>query len=270
MLSFSLRPVITLTTDFGTADHYVGTMKGVLLTRCPEAALVDISHELPPFSIYAAAYAIDQAAPYFPPGTVHLIVVDPGVGTARRPIVARACGQMFVAPDNGVLSMIRERDPGMVVREITNSKLWLDAPSSTFHGRDIFAPVAGALAAGKASPEDVGPVLESIELLNGISAEQVSEGEWFGRVLSVDRFGNVITNFRSAGLAALPDSEFEVRAGSGSVTRFHATFGEAPENLCFAYFGSSGYVELGMNQKNAADVLRVVPGDAISLRSTFK
>src|SRR5579875_973959 len=113
-------PIITLTTDFGLADHYVGTMKGVLLSRCPDARLIDISHEIPAFSVLAAAYTIDQAASYFPPGTVHLIVIDPGVGTARRPLVATASGQCFVAPDNGVLSLVLARDAAAKCYEIAN------------------------------------------------------------------------------------------------------------------------------------------------------
>src|ERR1700761_6608992 len=120
MSASRVPPIVTLTTDFGLADHYVGTMKGVILSRCPEAQLVDISHEIPPFSIYSAAYTIDQAAPNFPAGTVHLIVVDPGVGTARRGLCAEALGQVFVAPDNGVLSLIAARDANLRARELTN------------------------------------------------------------------------------------------------------------------------------------------------------
>src|SRR5581483_10205191 len=129
-------PIVTFTTDFGLADHYAGTMKGVLLSRCPEARLVDISHEIPPFSIHAGAYAIDQAAPYFPPRTVHVVVIDPGVGTARRAVLLEALGQYFIAPDNGVLSMIAARDKNWRAFEIANPALWASSPSSTFHGRD--------------------------------------------------------------------------------------------------------------------------------------
>ena len=155
-------PIVTLTTDFGLADHYVGTMKGVILSRCPGAQLVDISHEIPPFSIFSAAYTIDQAALYFPPGTVHLIVVDPGVGTPRRALCAEALGHLFVAPDNGVLSLVAARDANLRARELTNRELWLRTPSATFHGRDIFAPAAAALASGSARFEDVGPDRKSV------------------------------------------------------------------------------------------------------------
>ena len=257
------RPVITLTTDFGTSDHYAGTLKGVLLSRCPDAVLVDISHEIPPFSIYAGAYALDQAARYFPPGTVHLVVVDPGVGTSRRAIAAEASGQTFVAPDNGVLSLILHRSPAARVHEITNPKLWFDRPSNTFHGRDIFAPVAAALAARTSTLDDVGPACDSFERLPDLLPRSVSDGVLAGRVFSVDRFGNVITNFATAQM--LP-GEFTIEAGSQNVCEIRRTFGEAVDDVCFAYCGSSGYVELGMNQKSAAEYLGIAPGDPVNLR----
>src|SRR6476469_5428090 len=140
------RPIITLTTDFGLQDHYAGTMKGVILSRCPQAQIVDITHAVPPFSLYAGAYAVDQAAPFFPPGAIHVVVVDPGVGTDRKPLLVEFREQFFVAPDNGVLSLLLTRNGGGTVREITNRELWLPRPSNTFHGRDVFAPVAAALA----------------------------------------------------------------------------------------------------------------------------
>ena len=257
------RGVITLTTDFGLSDHYVGTMKGVLLSRCPDASIVDISHEISPFSIYAGAYAVSQAAPYFPSGSVHLVVVDPGVGTARRGIVAEAIGQIFVAPDNGVLSLILNRDPQAQVVEITNAKLWLDSPSSTFHGRDIFAPVAAALASGTASLDDVGPPAGPVKILPDFLPIQVSQGVWSGKVLSIDHFGNVITNFEAAQFEGF---RFQVTANGHPIAEFHKTFGQAPAKVCFMYFGSSGYVELGMNQMSAVEYLEIGPGDPLTLR----
>lgn len=259
-------PIITLTTDFGLADHYVGTMKGVLLSRCPDARLVDIAHEIPAFSIRAAAYILDQAAPYFPAGTVHLVVIDPGVGTARKPVLVEALEQQFVAPDNGVLSMIVARDAAAKMYEITNRDLWLPSPSSTFHGRDIFAPVAAALANRSAVAKHVGPLAPAIELLSDLNPEQTAAGLWQGRVLSVDRFGNVITNFSAAIFSQIASSRFALCVPTREITAFRATFGEAPQGLSFAYFGSSGYIEIGMNQGNAAAELKVGPEDSISLR----
>lgn len=262
----SPHPVITLTTDFGISDHYVGTMKGVILSRCPGANLIDISHEIPPFSLYAAAYTLDQGAPYFPAGTVHLVVVDPGVGTSRRAIVASAFGQTFIAPDNGVLSLVVNRDPSPRFWEIKNSELSLPNPSNTFHGRDIFAPVAARLAACTAVPADVGPALESITTLPELTPRRTFSGVWTGRVFSIDHFGNVITNFHASRFA--PGS-FQVETGGQIISNFHKSFGEGAPGVCFAYAGSSGNIELGMNQESAARHLQLRPGDPVTLRETL-
>lgn len=259
-------PLVTLTTDFGLTDHYVGTMKGVLLSRFPGVRIVDISHELPPFSICSGAYTIDQAAPYFPSGTIHVIVIDPGVGTARKPLLLEALGQYFIAPDNGVLSMIIRRDAKAKAREITNRRLWLSAPSSTFHGRDIFAPVAAALASGAANAERVGPMLAKIELLPDLDARRTKPGQWQGKLLSIDHFGNAITNFGIAEFATIASSRFSLRVGTHRITSFQTTFGDAPDGRCFAYFGSSGYIELAVKQQSAAALLNAVPGDLVTLR----
>lgn len=258
------RPIITLTTDFGLQDHYVGAMKGVILSLCPEAQLVDITHDIPPFSLYAGAYAIDQTAPLFPPGTIHVVVVDPGVGTDRKPLLVEFQQQFFIAPDNGVLSLVLSyalaRTGSSMAREITNRDLWLPYPSSTFHGRDIFAPVAAALASAIARPEDVGPLLENIQQLPDLAPVQLEHGAWRGKILSVDRFGNVITNFRP------PAGSFSLTIGPHVITEFRQSFGAAAPDLVFAYSGSSGYLEIGVNQGNAAQIIRAIAGDTITLR----
>ena len=265
------NPLITLTTDFGLADHYVGTMKGVILSRCPGARLIDISHEIAAFSLYSGAYTIAQAAPFYPPGTIHVVVIDPGVGTARRPVLVAALGQFFIAPDNGVLSLILAQDKNFGAWEITNRKLWLDPPSSTFHGRDVFAPVAAALARGLSSLDEVGPPTQTLQLLPDLEPQQLPTGVWpgkvlsQGRVLSIDHFGNVITNFPVAQFASLRSQPFLLTLGRGQITQWHETFGAAPSGECFAYFGSSGYVEAGINQGNAARFLQVNPGDTTTL-----
>jgi S-adenosyl-L-methionine hydrolase (adenosine-forming) len=266
MKPFPPGPLVTLTTDFGLADHYVGTMKGVLLSRCPHIRIADISHEIAPFSIYSGAYTISQAAPYFPRGTIHVIVVDPGVGTPRKPLLLEALGQYFIAPDNGVLSMIIERDKKAKGREITNRDLWLSSPSSTFHGRDIFAPVAAAVASGTAQIKDVGPVLAGMELLKDLDPQQTKPGQWRGRLLSIDRFGNAITNFRAAAFSTIISGRFSLRAGRHRITNFQTTFGEAAKGVCFAYVGSSGYIELAAKEQSAATLLGVAPGDHVTLR----
>jgi S-adenosyl-L-methionine hydrolase (adenosine-forming) len=254
------RPIITLTSDFGLQDHYVGAMKGVILSRCPLAHLVDITHDIPPFSLYAGAYAIDQTAPFFPPGAIHVVVVDPGVGTDRKPLLVECQHQLYIAPDNGVLSLALARDNNSTAREITNRELWLPNPSSTFHGRDIFAPVAAALASGIARPEDIGPLLENIQRLPDLQPTEVEHGLWRGKVLSVDRFGNVITNFRP------PTGSFSLTIGQYAVTELRLSFGAAPPDLLFAYLGSSGYLEVAINQRSAAQSLQASAGDTITLR----
>ena len=239
-------------------------MKGVILSRCPEAQLVDITHDIPPFSLYDGAYAIDQAAPFFPPGAIHVVVVDPGVGTDRKPLLVEFREQFFIAPDNGVLSLVLSlaltRNGSSVAREITNRELWLPSPSTTFHGRDIFAPVAAALASGIARPEDVGPLLENIQRFPDLQPVEPERGVWRGRVLSVDRFGNVITNFTR------PLGSFTLTIGQHVITELRQNFGAAAPHLVFAYVGSSGYLEVAINQGNAAQTVKAAAGDSITLR----
>lgn len=256
-------PIITLTTDFGNSDHYVGTMKGVILSRCPQARIVDISHEIAPFSILAGAYTIAQSAPFFPPGTIHVVVVDPGVGSQRKPILAEAAGQLFIAPDNGVLSLILQEKEPSTVREITNQKLWLESPSQTFHGRDLFAPAAASIAAGEVSSANVGAILDNAQLLPHLVPQNIDSKYWSGLVLHIDQFGNVITNFHSSQFRLT--TTFIIRYKSQEINQFYESFSFAPAGTLFAYRGSSGYVEIGINQQSAADALCIRPGDSITL-----
>ena len=260
-----MTPIITLTTDFGLADQYVGAMKGVLLSKCTGVCLVDITHEIPPFSIYAGTYAIAQAAPYFPARTIHLVIVDPGVGTSRRPLLIEALDQLFIAPDNGVLSLLLRGAKAFTAREISNQSLWPPNPSSTFHGRDIFAPVAAALASHAICPNDVGPLVEQIFLLPDLEPLESSPGLWSGRLLSVDRFGNAVTNFKTARFPA----NFSILARQHQLSEFRQTFGSAGNATIFLYPGSSGYWEIGMNRESAAAHLELLPGDPLSLRDTI-
>lgn len=264
MAASEQSPLITLTSDFGLSDHYVGTMKGVILSRCPNATIVDITHDLPAFSILAGAYAISQASSFYPPETVHVIVVDPGVGTERKAILARAGNQFFVAPDNGLLTLILDRDKNAEVREITNRELWLPSPSETFHGRDLFSPVAAYLANGSLRPEDVGPVLDHPARFRDISPRQIRPGTWEGVVLSTDHFGNLITNF----LPHMLGTNFVLDVNRHKVTKVHRTFAEATPGVVFAYHGSSGYLEIGINQESAAKALTIAPGERITLFSS--
>jgi len=253
------HPVISLTTDFGTADHYVGTMKGVILGIAPAARIVDVSHEIRPFEIAEGAYAIAQAARHFPAKSIHVVVVDPGVGSARRPILAEVGGRYFIAPDNGVLSMIfdgREK-----VRHITNARYFLPEVSNTFHGRDIFAPVAAHLAAG-VTPSRFGRLIRDHLRLDFFRPRRTGKHVWTGMVLHVDRFGNLITNFTMVDLGG---REFDLSVGLEKLTKLAANFAEIPAGELAVIAGSSGYLEVVANQASAAKRLGCGSGAPVEL-----
>ena len=258
-------PIVTLTTDFGLSDHYVGAMKGVILSRCPQAVLVDITHQIPAFSVLAGAYALAQAVPYFPPGIVHLVVVDPGVGTVRRPVAVRTGQQFFIAPDNGVLGMVLKGMP-FDAFEIANERAQRQPVSQTFHGRDVFAPAAAALASGDLQIEELGPRIEDLAWLENLDERQ-EQGEWRGVILSVDRFGNVTTNLEIQRHRGIRDKAFSIGLGGASIEEFASTFGIASPGVPFVYFGSSGFLEIGLNRASAAEFLRVGPGDPVTMRN---
>jgi S-adenosylmethionine hydrolase len=243
-------PILTLTTDFGLSDHYAGTMKGVILGICPQARIVDISHEVTPFEIYEGAYVIAQAYRYFPPETVHVVVVDPGVGTARRPILMEAAGQYFVAPDNGVLAMIFSQEQHRM-RLISNHHLFRQPVSRTFHGRDIFAPVAAHLAAG-VPPPHIGEVITDYLQPASMKPQRSGKRTWHGRILKIDRFGNIVTNFHIDEFPNLLRADFTLAVGPRETSILVRTYSEASPGELFAIVGSSGYVELSVAQGSAA------------------
>lgn len=255
-------PLITLTTDFGIEDHYVGTMKGVIASICTDAHVIDITHGVPPYSTLAGAYAVSQASSYFPERTIHVAVVDPGVGSARRAIAVKAEEQYFIAPDNGLLSIILHRDPEAVIRSIENETVFLEAPSATFHGRDIFAPAAAHLASRQVKFVELGPEIDDAVVLHEVQPEQTNPNEWRGTVLSIDRFGNVISNLPAIASEAEP---FRVSIGSTKVTRLSRTFSDNKPGELFVYQGSSGYLEIGLLQQSAAEKLGVKVGDSVAL-----
>ncbi len=188
------RPIVTLTTDFGLNDHFVGTMKGVILNIAPDAEIIDITHAVQPFDVLDGALAIAQSYSYYPSATIHVVVVDPGVGTARRPILLSTEKYYFVAPDNGVLSMVCNREERVKVRHITMEHYFMQPVSNTFHGRDVFAPVAGWLAKG-VDGEKFGEEVTEYVRFNTPRPKPVDARTFRGVVLKVDRFGNLITNF---------------------------------------------------------------------------
>src|ERR1700733_3897590 len=207
------HPVITITTDFGTNDHFVGAMKGVIVDIVPEAQIVDISHAVQPFDVLDGALTIAQAYSYFPNGTVHLVVVDPGVGTARRPILLSTGPHYFVAPDNGVLSLVYAREPRLQVRHIHAEHYYRQPVSNTFHARDIFAPVAAYLAKGVESAK-FGEEISDYIRFNAPKPKLADAQTLRGVVLKVDRFGNMITNITPQDVPALFQAEpagFKIR-----------------------------------------------------------
>ena len=190
-------------------------------------------------------------------------VVDPGVGSERKPILAEAAGQLFIAPDNGVLSLILQEHEPSVVRVISNRKLWLQSPSQTFHGRDLFAPAAALIAAGEVTSAEVGAILGNVKRLPNLTPDSLAPNCWSGLVLHIDNFGNVITNFPSGHFRSINTCSISYK--SQEIKQFYPFFGLGPERTLFAYHGSSGYIEIGINQQSAADALGIRPGDSITL-----
>jgi S-adenosylmethionine hydrolase len=251
---------ITLTTDFGLSDPFVGIMKGVILGILPTAQIVDISHDVVSYDVLEAAVLMEGTYRYFPPGTVHVLVVDPGVGSARRPIAAAADGHFFVAPDNGLLGDVGAA-PTSTDYHITNDRLFLPSVSRTFHGRDIFAPVAAHLAGGM--PIDaVGPRIDDF-VKKSLPKAKTMAGKVIGNVVRIDKFGNLITNLRRVHLG----DGFTIRIAGRPITRLCGNFSEAERGELFAVEGSTGYIELALNQESAADRLNVRRGSEIEVES---
>ena len=251
------RPLITLTTDFGLSDHFAGVMKGVILGIQPAAQVIDISHGVEPYEIVDGAFTIAQAYRYFPRKTIHVVVVDPGVGSARRPLLAEMAGQYFVAPDNGVLSLVfareeRERKPR--VRHITNERYFLHPMSRTFHGRDVFSPVAAHLAAG-VPPAKFGQRIEDYLRVTFDAPTETGKHTWTGIILKSDHFGNLTSNFHIDRFPSLRTHAFSLTVGLQAITRLALTFSECDPGELFAIVGSSGYIEIAASQGSAAQAL---------------
>ena len=263
------RPVITLTTDFGLADGYAGAMKGVILRLCPGAIIVDVSHDIPPQAILQAAYVLSTIVPHFPAGSVHLAVVDPGVGTARRPIAVQTGSATYVAPDNGLLSLALVRDAAHLAVHLQPAWGWAGPGpfSATFHGRDLFAPAAARLACGAALTE-LGEPISPADLVSlpGLQPRLQPDGSWLGQVLHVDRFGNLITNLQpwawAADLSARP-VDLVITVGEAKIAGLKRTFGDVEPGELVAYLGSSGPLEIAVRDGNAAARLRVAAGDPV-------
>lgn len=257
--------IITLTTDYGTNDHLVGTLKGVILKINPDVTLVDITHNVAPFDLLDGALAIGSAYSYFPARTIHLVVVDPGVGTDRKPLLVSAGNQYFIAPDNGVLSVVYDREEDAVVRHANAEHYFLQPISKTFHGRDIFAPIAAWLSkTGQAA--SMGEQIDDFKRF-ALPRPKSADGLVKGIVMRVDSFGNLVTNFRAEDLpeSSPENGELHLQVGNQQVSRLVSTFAQGNAGEAIAYVGSSGYLEIGVNKGNASRTLGIGRGTPVTL-----
>jgi len=261
--------IVTLTSDFGLEDEYVGVMKGVILSRAPAAAIVDLCHGIAAHDLTQAAFMLNGAWRYFPAGTIHVVVVDPGVGSERRVVLLEAGGQFFLAPDNGLLTLVRAGNDVGRAWKVDRASLFLKRVGMTFHGRDIFAPVAGSLASGLA-PEQVGPRLEVDELIGLPGLEPRLDrdvGQLIGMVVRVDRFGNLLSNI---GIGLLREvfgdvSPDRLRIGCGTrvIDGLSETYSNLPIGVPLALIGSRDTLELAVNQGRAAVSFKAGVGSEI-------
>ena len=262
------KPIITLITDFGTNDHFVGTMKGVIYTINPDVEIVDITHKVASYDIFDAAFTLAQSYRFFPSDTIHLVVVDPGVGTTRRPLLARSLAHKFVAPDNGVLSLIYEMEENVEVRHITADHYFLNPVSATFQGRDIFAPVVGWLSKWVEVDKFGDPISDFIKF-SSPRPKRTGENLITGVVLRVDKFGNILTNLRAEDLPQLFEENpppFKIVINQQEITRLNLAYSMGKPSELFAIVGSSGYLEICTNRGSAAKVLNANRGAEVTVK----
>ncbi len=257
------RPCVALLTDFGTRDWYVGTLKGVLLSLCPRVHVVDITHDIPPQDVIAGAFTLSAVAHWFPPGTVFLTVVDPGVGSRRALLAAEADQRYFVGPDNGVLTLSLERAKRLTIVRLTNRRYWLNPVSHTFHGRDILAPVAAHLASGR-SLRALGVVTRRITSLS-LPTVQRTGRTMQGCLVHIDAFGNLITNVPGAALRGRPAHTKRVLRYKRRWVRVVSSYADGRPNELIAVIGSLGFVELAIREGSAAWTFRAKRGDRVEL-----
>lgn len=260
--------IITLTTDFGTSDAYVGIMKGVILGINPDVQVVDLTHAIPPQDIHDAALSIHSAHRYFPEGTIHMIVVDPGVGSDRQAVVCQTDRAFFVCPDNGILTYLLheiENADGQPIKAVAiqNKAYYLPEVSNTFHGRDVFAPVAAHLSLG-VPLANIGPSVKDLGQLP-IPTHQVSGNTIIGQIVKIDRFGNAITNISESVLADI-GSTYEIRVGSTRLARLNRAYAESGIGKPLAIIGSFGLLEIAINGGSAEASLGVKWGDVVEIQ----
>lgn len=262
------QTIITLLSDFGLKDPYVAEMKAIILSKCPEAKIVDISHEIDKFNIRMGVFVLASATPYFPKGTIHVVVVDPGVGTKRRPIIVETEYGYFVGPDNGVLLLAALKDGVRHVYVIENPLYMLLKVSNTFHGRDIFASVAAHLAAGVNASQFGKEIRDYVE--PNFTKPRFQENTVFGEVLHIDSFGNIITNISSKIFKKLGVRESEsiwIKLGKKTTAlKLCSAYGDVSPSGALAVVGSHGFLEISVNQSNAAKRFKTKTGDLIRVQ----
>ena len=245
------NPIISFTTDFGLSDNYVGIVKGIITGLNNRAKLIDNTHDVPSFNIKSGCYSLETSYRYYPRGTIHLAVIDPGVGTKRRAILIETKDYYFIGPDNGLFSFLQKKDIKKII-SLKNRKYFLKEVSTSFHARDIFAPVAGFLSLG-ISPDEFGSKITEIERLKLNRIRRTKRG-LTGDIIHIDSFGNIGTSFR---LNNLPDNPFVVYLGENKVGRLRKTFGSVKIGTPVAYINSFGYLEIAVNSGSAADYFSV-------------
>jgi S-adenosylmethionine hydrolase len=258
--------VITLLTDFGTTDGYVGTMRGVILGINGDATIVDITHDVAAQDVPAAAFVLSTAYPYFPADTIHVVVVDPGVGSARRALAVRTPRGVFVAPDNGGLSHVYAREPTFQVVQLTERRYWLSPVGDTFHGRDVFAPVSAHLSLGMPIGE-FGPPIDDPQRFSVPEPQAGRDGGIKGQILHVDRFGNLVTNVLPQ---MLPADEVTIHIAGHTVSGPQRAYAGAAGGELLALVGSHGYVEVAVRNGSAAQVLGVGRGAEVRIHATVE
>jgi len=265
--------IITLLTDFGTEDVYVGVMKGVILSINPSAAVVDVCHYIDPQDLIEAAYLIKSSYKYFPRGTIHIIVVDPGVGGDRSIVAVKISGHIFLAPDNGVLTLLMNEGEVDTIVRVENRRYFLDSISRTFHGRDIFAPVGSHISKG-VPIEKLGPHLVMQDLIRlSIPKPYISDkDELIGMIISIDRFGNCMSNidenFLNKFVKNGSEKKLEIKIGKTVINSLSHTYIDAGPKCPLAIIGSFGYLEIALNCDNAGHLLNIKKGDTITLKRT--
>ena len=259
--------IITLMTDFEISDHYVGVMKGVILNISPQVQVVDITHAVPPQDIHGAAFLIDSTYRYFPDGTIHVIVVDPGVGSERKAIVCQTETAYFVCPDNGILTHILRDEERIHTVAVENPAYFLPQVSNTFHGRDIFAPVAAHLSRGVPIDKLGSPTTQPIHF--PIPCPQVTDKTVIGQIIWIDSFGNLVTNISHKILESLEGrNSVVIRAGSAEINHLNRSYAESAIGEVLAILGSFSRLEISINQGDAAQTLGLKRGDAITICMT--